>query len=143
MFFVDTDILRKFAKADVVKYLKQLFVYLKISPTAYEELVRAKRAGYSFVDNILDAVKIVLLSDEEVRDFRSLLESVNNLHEGECHLIVLCRSRNGILLTNDTPVKRYCDENNVNHLDFEEILRSLKRRKVIQYSELKKAYCGY
>ncbi len=27
--------------------------------------MRAKRAGYSFVDDILDAVEIVLLSDEE------------------------------------------------------------------------------
>ena len=138
MFFADTDILSAFAKADAVKYLKHLFADLKISPTVYEELMRAKRAGYSFVDDILDAVEIVLLSDEEFRDFRSLLESVNNLHEGECQLIVLCRSRNGILLTNDAPVKRYCDGNNINYLDLEEILRSLKRRNVLQYNELKR-----
>ncbi len=67
----------------------------------------------------------------------NLLERVNNLHEGECQLIILCRSRDGILLTNDAPVKRYCDGNNINYLDLEEILRSLKRRKVLQYNELK------
>jgi len=84
MFFADTDILSAFAKADAVKYLKHLFADLKIYPTVYAELMRAKRAGYSFVDDILDVVEIVLLSDEEFRDFRSLLEQVNNLHEGEC-----------------------------------------------------------
>ncbi|RZN44057.1 MAG: hypothetical protein EF813_00145 [Methanosarcinales archaeon] len=107
-------------------------------PTVYEELIRAKRVGYSFVDDILDVVEIVLLSDEEFRDFRNLLESVNNLHEGECQLIVLCKSRGGILLTNDAPVKRHCDRNNINYLDLEEILRSLKRRNVLQHNELKK-----
>jgi hypothetical protein len=31
MFFADTDILSAFAKADAVKYLKRLFVDMKIS----------------------------------------------------------------------------------------------------------------
>ncbi len=48
MFFADTDILSAFAKADAMKYLKHLFVDLKISPTVYEE-IDACKAGWIFI----------------------------------------------------------------------------------------------
>lgn len=48
MFFADADILSAFAKANAVKYLKEFCRELGISPSIYEELMRAKRAGYSF-----------------------------------------------------------------------------------------------
>ncbi|MCX9011440.1 MAG: hypothetical protein OIN66_10000 [Candidatus Methanoperedens sp.] len=102
MFFADTDILSAFAKADAIKYLKEFCKELNISPSIYEELMRAKRADYAFVDEILENVEIILLSKDEFENFMALLESRKDLHEGECQLIVLCSSRKGILLTNDS-----------------------------------------
>lgn len=60
------------------------------------------------------------------------------LHEGECQLIVLCKSRKGILLTNDRFVKKFCRQNNINFLDLEDLLRALKLRKILKHDELKK-----
>lgn len=84
MFFADTDILSAFAKAGAIKYLKEFCGELEISPSVYEELMRAKRASYPFVDEILQEVDIILPSENEFVSFRNLLESRKDLHEGEC-----------------------------------------------------------
>lgn len=138
MFFADTDILSAFTKANAIKYLKELCKELNISPSVYEELMRAKHAGYSFVDEILRNTEIILLSEDEFEDFRNLLETRKDLHEGECQLIVLCKSRKSILLTNDRFVKKYCRKNNIDFLDLEDLLRALKLRKILKHDELKK-----
>ncbi|MCX9026505.1 MAG: hypothetical protein OIN85_10495 [Candidatus Methanoperedens sp.] len=121
-----------------MEQLKESFEELKISPSVYEELMRAKRAGYSFVDTIFHNVDIVLLSENEFNSFRYLLENEKNMHEGECQLIALCRSRKGILLTNDRYVKNYCKENKIEFLDMEEILRAMKLKKIMNPEELRK-----
>ncbi len=126
-----------FAKANALMRLKELFEELKISPSVYEELMRAKRAGYSFVDDIFRDVEIILLSENEFESFRNLLETEKNMHEGECQLIALCRSRKGILLTNDRYVKNHCRENRIEFLDLEEILRAMKLRKILKREELR------
>jgi len=130
--------LSAFAKANALKQLNELFEKLKISPSVYEELMRAKRAGYSFVEDIFRNVEIILLSESEYKSFRNLLEKEKNMHEGECQLIVLSRSRNGILLTNDKYVKNHCEKNGIEFLDLEEILRAMKLRQIIKREELKK-----
>jgi len=136
--FADTDILSAFAKVNAMKLIKKLFDELKISPSIYEELMRAKRAGYSFVDDIFQNTEIILLSETEFKSFRNLLEKEKNMHEGECQLIALCRSRNGILLTNDRYVKNYCKENGIEFLDMEEILRAMKLKKILSREGLRK-----
>jgi predicted nucleic acid-binding protein len=121
-----------------MKQLNELFEELKISPSVYEELMRAKRAGYSFVDDIFQNTEIMLLSETEFDSFRDLLENERNMHEGECQLIALCRSRKGILLTNDRYVKNYCKENGIEFLDMEEILRAMKLKKILSREGLRK-----
>ncbi len=138
MFFVDTDILSAFAKVGGMKYLKALFQDINISQSIYEELTRAKRAGYPYLDDILTKVEILLLSENEFKDFRNLLESHNDLHEGECQLISLCKSRDAILITNDKVVKKYCEKNCIDFLDMEDILRALKLNKILNREQLKK-----
>ncbi len=138
IFFADTDILSAFAKADAMMRLINLFEELKISPSIYDELMRTKRVGYSFVDDIFQSTEIILLSENEFKSFRNLIENEKNMHEGECQLITLCRSRKGILLTNDRYVKNYCRENGIEFLDLEEILRAMKLRKILKREELKK-----
>ena len=137
MFFVDTDILSAFVKAGGMGYLKALFEDLNISQSIYEELMRAKRAGYPYLDDIIDRVKIILLSEVEFKEFRKLFESADNLHEGECQLIALCKSRGGILLSNDKQVKKYCKQKRIACLDLEDILRALKLKQILNRAELK------
>jgi len=138
MFFVGTDILSAFVKVGGIKYLKALFQNLNIAPSIYEELARAKRAGYPYLDDILTEVEIILLSENEFRDFRNLLENEKDLHEGECQLLALCKSRTGVLITNDKVVKNHCKKNNIYLLDLEDVLRALKLKNILNYEELKK-----
>lgn len=138
IFFADTDILSAFAKADAIKYLKELCTTLNISPSIYEELMRAKRSGYSFVDEILLNAEITLLQEKEFKEFQGLVESEPQLHEGECQLLALCKSRGGILLTNDKLVKKYCNRNGIAFLDLEEILRAMNLKNILKREELKK-----
>ena len=137
MFFVDTDILSAFDKVGGMGHLKALFEDMDMAQSIYEELMRAKRAGYPYLDDIVDKVKIVLLSEGEFKDFRSLFESADNLHEGECQLIALCKSRSSILLSNDKQVKKYCKQNRIDCLDLEDILRALKLKQILTRAELK------
>jgi predicted nucleic acid-binding protein len=138
MYFVDTDILSAFVKVGGIKYLKALFQNLNIAPSIYEELARAKRAGYPYLDDILTEVEIILLSEDEFGDFRNLLENEKDLHEGECKLLALCKSRKGFFITNDKVVKSHCKKNNIDYLDLEDVLRALKLKNILNFEELKK-----
>lgn len=137
MFFIDSDILSAFVKVGGIKYLKTLFHEINISQSIYEELARAKRAGYPYLDDIIAEVKIAVLSEDEFKYFRNLLENEDDLHEGECQLIALCRTRKGFLITNDKAVKKYCKINKVDFLDLEDILRALKLKKILTNEELR------
>ncbi len=82
MFFIDSDILSAFVKVGGIKYLKTLFQEINISQSIYEELARAKRAEYPCLDDILTEVEIAILSEDEFKYFRNLLENEDDLHEG-------------------------------------------------------------
>jgi len=66
-----------------------------------------------------------------------MLENEKYLHEGECQLLALCKSRKVVLITNDKVVKNHCNENNTYFLDLEDALRALKLKKILNYEELK------
>lgn len=53
-------------------------------------------------------------------------------------MIILCKSRRCILLTNDRFVKKFCIKSNIDFLDLKDLLRALKLRKILKHDELKK-----
>lgn len=136
IYICDTDVLSAFGKADAVKLLKKLFGKIYVPPAVFQELVRTKQFGYVFVDSILGEVDILTLSEEEFKQFEVILESETSLHVGELQGIVLCRFREGILLTNDRLVKTYCGREDIQYLDLEEILRSMRIKNILSRDEL-------
>ena len=50
------------------------------------------------------------------------------LHSGELQGIVLCKYRNGVLLTNDRRAKNFCKTDNIVYFDLKGILRALQKR---------------
>jgi len=54
----DTDILSMFGKVKSVNILNLLFKELFMPTTVYEELLKAKEVGFSFVDEVLKTIEV-------------------------------------------------------------------------------------
>lgn len=127
----DSDILSMFGKVGAVPHLKRLFVEIYIPPQVYEELRRAKEIGLDFVDELIENVKILNLSEDEYSEFVPLMINEDYLHSGELQGIVLCKHRNGVLLTNDMRAKNFCKTDNIVYFDLKGILRALYKKNVL------------
>jgi len=133
----DSDILSMFGKAGAVSHLKQLFGEIYIPPAVYEELRRAKEIGFDFVDDLIDNIMILNLSGEEYSEFVRLVKDERYLHSGELQGVVLCRNRDGVLLTNDRRAKNFCKRDDIAYFDAKGILRSFYRKKVLNEEEIR------
>ena len=107
----DTDILSAFGKVEKVEILGSLFDEILIAPAVFEELLQAQRAGFTFVEEVIKAAKLIPLDSE--------LEP--QLGRGETESIALAVSEKLVVLTNDKQAKRICEVNSVFFMDLEEI----------------------
>ena len=133
----DSDILSMFGKVGAVKHLKQLFENIYIPPAVYEEVMRAKEIGFDFVDELIENIIILNLSEDEYSEFVQLLEDVDSLHSGELQGIVLCKHRNGVLLTNERKAKNFCKRNSLVYFDAKGILRAFYKKNVLKREEIR------
>ena len=70
----DTDILSMFGKVRSINILRQLFNELYVPIAVYEELLKAKDVGLSFVKYVVDDIKVINLSEEEHHEYISLFK---------------------------------------------------------------------
>ena len=133
----DSDILSMFGKVGAVPHLKRLFEEIYIPPAVYEELRRAKEIGFDFVDELIENVSILNLSEEEYSEFVRLMEEEDYLHSGELQGIVLCKHRYGVLLTNDRRAKNFCKRDDIVYFDVKGILRAFYKKKVLEREEIR------
>lgn len=133
----DSDILSMFGKVGAVKHLKQLFECIYIPPAVYEEVMRAKEIGFEFVDELIENIIILNLSEDEYSEFVQLLEDEDSLHSGELQGIVLCKHRNGVLLTNERKAKNFCKRNIIVYFDAKGILRAFYKKNVLKREEIR------
>jgi predicted nucleic acid-binding protein len=134
----DTDILSMFGKANAISILKSVFKELYAPIAVYEELLRAKDVGFSFVDDILNDLEIISLGEEECKEYVVSLKSERYLHKGELQGIIICKHRKGILLTNDKMAKNFCKNNEILYFDIKGILRILFLKDVLNEKETRK-----
>jgi len=133
----DSDILSMFGKVGAVQHLKRLFEEIYIPPAVYEELRRAKEIGFDFVDELIENVSILNLSEDEYSEFVRLMEEEDYLHSGELQGIVLCKHRNGVLLTNDRRAKNFCKRDDIVYFDVKGVLRAFYKKKVLEREEIR------
>ena len=134
----DTDILSMFGKVGSISTLKRLFKELKVPSAVYEELLRAKEVGFSFVDDVFTDIEVINLSEDEHKEYVSLINNEKYLHKGEVQGIIICKHRGGILLTNDKKAKNFCIKNGIIYFDIKGILRALLLRDILNEEEIQK-----
>ena len=134
----DTDILSMFGKVGSISTLKRLFKELKVPSAVYEELLRAKEVGFSFVDDVFTDIEVINLSEDEHKEYVSLINNEKYLHKGELQGIIICKHRGGILLTNDKKAKNFCTKNGILCFDIKGILRALLLRGTLNEEEIQK-----
>ena len=135
----DTDILSMLCKIGRIDLLKKLFPEssLIITFEVYNELLRAKEAGYSFADDILkQQFKVIHLDPDLIREYELKKEGLKNLHTGELTSILLCKKMGMDFATNDSRAKRFCKENGVEWLDIVDILRLCYLKHVLDKKEI-------
>jgi predicted nucleic acid-binding protein len=135
----DTDILSMFAKTGRVDLLKKLFPDEKLIITfeVYNELLRAKEAGYDFINDILkQGFRIVNLDSDLIQEYETKKEELRNLHSGELTSILLCKKDGMDFATNDNRAKRYCNDNNVGWLDIVDMLRLCNKKHILNKKEI-------
>ncbi len=137
----DTDILSMLAKIGRVDLLKKLFPEssLLITFEVYNELLRAKEAGYDYIDDIINhEFKVVHLDADLIEEYEQKKDSLKSLHAGELTSILFCKKRGMDFATNDTRAKRFCKENGVEWLDIVDILRLCYLKQVLDRKEIEK-----
>ena len=135
----DTDILSMPGKIGRTDLLRRLFpeTSLVITFEVYNELLRAKEAGYNFVDDILEqGLKVNHLDSELIQEYEQKKQRLRNIHTGELTSILLCKREGMAFVTNDSRAKRFCEENGVEWLDIVDILRLCYRKRVLNKREI-------
>lgn len=109
---IDTDIISCLSKIKKFQLLQKLFreAQFVIPQRVYEEIVRAKKEGYGFVDYVFGLINdkildLTSLTSDEILKLKELDENLN-LHFGEIEATVLALRKNAILLSNDSQVKK-------------------------------------
>ena len=105
---IDADIISCLAKIKKFQLLQKLFREARfiIPQRVYEEIIRAKKEGYGFVDYVLRLINdkildLTSLTSDEILKLKELDENLN-LHFGEIEATVLAMRKNAILLSNES-----------------------------------------
>ncbi|RZN31908.1 MAG: hypothetical protein EF813_12060 [Methanosarcinales archaeon] len=137
----DTDIPSMFGKIGRTDLLRKLFpkTSLLISFEVYNELLRAKEAGYDFVNDLLEqGFGIAYLDSELIKEYEEKKIKLRNIHAGELTSILLSKRDGMAFVTNDSKAKRFCEENGVEWLDIIDLLRLCYRKRMLDRRGIEK-----
>lgn len=137
---LDTDILSIFGKIGKISLLKKIFQDSDVFITfeVYNELLKAKDAGYDFVDDIFEqGFKVIQLDEDLIIEFEQSKNKLRNIHSGELASILLCKKLNMDFATNDLKAKRFCEENKVVWYDIVDILRLCFLKHIMDEREIR------
>jgi len=123
MILLDTCMLSSLAKIDRLSLLDILFRkhFCYITPSILQELNTNKIAGFKFVEKIEEMMSFtdaknkicILLPESKELEQAYGLQNTYNLSLVDCECIVLAKSRNAILLTDDTKLGKVAFEEGI------------------------------
>ena len=102
MIIIDCDSASILAKVNRFDILSKAFPGAKfcITNSVYVELMRAKRAGYSFPDRIFEHFPIITMDGDDLKAFQDISKH-STVHDGEAEGLSICREKKATFLTND------------------------------------------
>lgn len=135
---VDCDIASTFAKINRIELLEKIFpgASFRITSSVYAELMRSKRAGFSFPAIIFSRFPLISLNDEELEIFKDFSQD-KRIHYGEAEGLCICKNRGAVFLTNDSVVVKFCEEKGIKVLDLKDLLLIMAGKGILTRDEMK------
>lgn len=138
----DTDILSALAKVDSLDLLKKVFPKRELLITEYveDELEEVEKLGFDFPDKILKFCETITLNKEELREYEKTKNDRDLLGLSKTDLknLVIAKSRNLKLLTNDSSLYRKSSKRGVDVFDLRQIFKALYKEEKLSESEINK-----
>ena len=138
---IDTDVLSTFAKVDRLDLLLKVFnrPQLFVSEGVWREVKRGEERGFAFTQAILKfekerKLRILCIEPEDLR-FRTGLPT--SLALGELDSICICKRLGTSLISNERRVKHHCEQNGIQCINLNAILRSLWRLDIMSKDQVK------
>ncbi len=136
----DTNVLSSLAAAEALSLLFRLFpnTALVIPPAVYHELQVGLARGKTQLEKVLaeitnNQIQVLSLSILEQQQVESFPPQLNR---GECEAIILAKTRQVPLLSNDKQAIRYCESQGMTLIDLPTLLRLFWKRQVCSKVEV-------
>jgi len=133
----DTDILSTFGKLGRIDLLHKLFPKICVAPAVYRELGTAERLGFPWAKAVREAVELLPLTKNEVKEVERFAVFYHQLGSGEIETLVLANTHHLLCLTNDRQAKAVCRTLNCSYLNLEDLLRAFKNKGILTVATLK------
>lgn len=133
MIIIDCDSASILAKVDRFDILRRAFPGAKFYIT--KELMRAKRAGYSFPDRIFEHFSVITMDGDDLKAFQDISKD-STVHDGEAEGLSICREKKATFLTNDRKAIGFAEKCGIDALDMKDLLTLLAIRRVLGCDEM-------
>jgi predicted nucleic acid-binding protein len=135
---IDCDVASTLAKVDRIDILDKAFPDARffITNSVYVELLRAKQAGYSFPDKVLENLPVISMDADDLKAFQDISKD-SSVHYGEAEGLSICREKDAIFLTNDRRAIRFAEKYRIRALDMKDLLTLLAFKRILRYEEMK------
>ncbi|ODS34949.1 MAG: hypothetical protein A7316_04780 [Candidatus Altiarchaeales archaeon WOR_SM1_86-2] len=112
---------------------------IAIVPAVYEELTDGVNKGYQTLARVLElvdkqAIKILPLTEDEITAKARLPASFD---EGEREAIVVAKTRNLQITTNEKQIGNYCREEGILYLNLPDLLRMMWLNEILSKSDVR------
>ncbi len=137
---IDADILSMFAKVDAVDVLVEFLGRGRVGmmPAIRDEISIPLQYGYLFPEKVLSEIPVIPLTGKAWQEHERLWAMGSSLGKGELEAIAFCRPEGVFFATNDSAARRFAQDQGVQVISLQAILRGLWLSGMRSKGEVKK-----
>jgi len=124
---IDADILSMFAKVDAIDVLCEFLGKgrVEMTPAIRDEISVPLQYGYSFPEKVLSKIPVIPLTGKAWQEHERLWAIGSSLGKGELEAIAFCSAEGALFATNDSAARRFAQDQGVQVISLQAILRGL------------------